>query len=201
MKLFKLIIKYIVVFAATSLFLSCGNKVTLNVDAGSTSVYVGGVIANLAAGESVTLQNNGDMVTVAGVGSGLTSVPFVFAIKVKTGTNYNVTVSSQPVAKTCVVGGNSGTAATTDIMSIYVTCTGGGVVTYTVGGTITGLTGTGLVLKNLVNAITGDFSNPNPLAISYSFPTTLPTGATYSVSVFSQPTNPSQNCTVVYSAR
>jgi uncharacterized delta-60 repeat protein len=62
---------------------------------------------------------------------------------------------------------------------------------FTIGGTVTGLVGTGLVLQDLKFV---------PLAISTDGPFTLPlptnSGSPYAVSIVSQPTNPLQVCTV-----
>ncbi len=75
-------------------------------------------------------------------------------------------------------------------------CGGGGgstpPPTYTIGGAVSGLTGTGLVLQD---------NGGNNLAVSASGPFTftapVPSGGVYAVSVFTQPSNPPQNCTVV----
>jgi 6-phosphogluconolactonase len=68
---------------------------------------------------------------------------------------------------------------------------GGGPASYSVGGTVTGVTGTGLVLQN---------SGGDNLAISgngpFVFTTKLFTGTPYAVSVLTQPTGPSQTCAV-----
>jgi len=78
-------------------------------------------------------------------------------------------------------------------------CGGGGggpsappVPTYTIGGTITGLTGSGLVLQ-----LNGGGNLPvSANATAFTFATQLASGAAYTVSVLTQPTNPSQTCTV-----
>src|SRR5579859_6529889 len=71
------------------------------------------------------------------------------------------------------------------------TDTSSSVVTYSVGGTVSGLSGSGLVLEN---------NGADNLVIhadgSFTFPSTLITGNKYSVSVWSQPTAPNQTCTV-----
>jgi DNA-binding beta-propeller fold protein YncE len=68
---------------------------------------------------------------------------------------------------------------------------GGSTVTYTVGGMVTGLTGSGLVLSN---------NGGDNLAVTangaVTFATALSKGTAYSVSASSQPTNPNQNCMV-----
>jgi hypothetical protein len=64
--------------------------------------------------------------------------------------------------------------------------------TYAIGGTITGLTGSGLALR-----LNGGSNLPvNPNATSFAFVTKLASTATYAVTVFIQPTTPSQTCTV-----
>jgi hypothetical protein len=81
------------------------------------------------------------------------------------------------------------------LMTALAACGGGGgsspPPTYTLGGTVTGLSGTGLVLQN----------NLGPgLAISapgaFAFPGRLDSGAAYSVSIVTQPSSPSQDCVV-----
>ena len=67
----------------------------------------------------------------------------------------------------------------------------GGGTTFTIGGTVTGLTGTGLVLQN---------NSGDDLIISadgsFSFATALADASTYQVSVSTQPSSPSHTCTV-----
>lgn len=61
---------------------------------------------------------------------------------------------------------------------------------YTIGGTVLGLEGNGLVLTNAgADAIT-------PSIGAFTFPTPLATGDDYDVVVQTQPTSPSQVCTV-----
>jgi len=63
---------------------------------------------------------------------------------------------------------------------------------YTIGGTISGLTGTGLVLRN--NA--GNDLSVAATSGNFAFSTALATGAAYNVTVATQPTAPSQTCAV-----
>jgi hypothetical protein len=59
------------------------------------------------------------------------------------------------------------------------------------GGAVTGLTGSGLVLGN---------NGPDDLAVTangeFQFATPVPDGTAYSVTVLTQPSNPSQNCVI-----
>ena len=61
--------------------------------------------------------------------------------------------------------------------------------TYTIGGTVSGLSGTGLILQN---------NGGNNLTVSatggFTFTTAIARGGTYNVTVLSQPSSPAQNC-------
>ena len=65
------------------------------------------------------------------------------------------------------------------------------VTTYSIGGTVYGLSGTGLVLQD--NAL-------DNLSVSASgtfvFATTIASGGNYAVTILTQPSNPAQTCTV-----
>jgi 6-phosphogluconolactonase len=63
--------------------------------------------------------------------------------------------------------------------------------TYTVGGSVTGLSGSGLVLQN-----NGGNNLPIGGPGTFSFSAPLSGGASYAVSVFTQPSNPTQTCVV-----
>ena len=62
--------------------------------------------------------------------------------------------------------------------------------TYSIGVTVSGLTGSGLQLKNGSDTLTVAANGPTTLA------TGLPGGTAYAVTVFTQPTIPAQACTV-----
>jgi hypothetical protein len=63
--------------------------------------------------------------------------------------------------------------------------------TYTVGGMVSGLVGSGLVLQ-----INGSAGSPVSAAGAFTFPDDLSSGAAYSVTVAMQPLTPTQNCVV-----
>ena len=62
---------------------------------------------------------------------------------------------------------------------------------FAIGGNVTGLVGTGLVLQN-----NGGGDLPVAADGTFAFAERLATGAAYSVAVLSQPTSPSQSCSV-----
>ncbi len=142
-----------------------------------------GVTVSGLTGTGLVLQDNGgDNLAVSAPGS------FTFATKVTSGGAYAVTVASQPTnpAQSCAVTGGSGTA--TSNVSLVVTCTNAA-TNATVGVTVTGLLGTGLVLQD-----NGGDSLTVPTNGSFNFATTV--NGTYAVTVLTQPTVPAQLCTV-----
>jgi hypothetical protein len=75
------------------------------------------------------------------------------------------------------------------VTNVAVTCAAS---TFTIGGNVTGLVGTGLVLS--LNS--GAQTLPIAANGSFTFPLPLNDGATYAVTVSAQPINPSEVCTV-----
>lgn len=175
--------------AAALVLASCGGGGGSGGDP-SGSHRVGGSIAGLA-GDGLVLQNNGgdDLTLEAGV------TTFQFPTAIQGGAQYAVTVRTQPhaPAQQCVVANGSGTMGGNDVTNVSVSCT---TPAFTVGGTVTGLTGTGLVLQN--NA--ADDLSVSANATSFQFPAALPDNAPYSVTVATQPSNPAQDCVVANGA-
>jgi alpha-tubulin suppressor-like RCC1 family protein len=163
-----------------------GNANVMNVGVTcTTNTYtIGGTVTGLA-GSGLVLQNNsGDNLATSTNGS------FVFTAPIASGSSYNVSVFAQPTtpSQTCSVTNGTGTASSTPITNLLVTCTTN---TYTIGGAVTGLSGSGLVLQNnsgdnLATSTNGSFVFTAPIA----------SGSSYNVSVFAQPTTPSQTCSV-----
>jgi DNA-binding beta-propeller fold protein YncE len=82
-----------------------------------TTHTVGGTVTGLAAGQSVTLlDNGGDNLTVNASGV------FTFATGLTAGASYAVTVGAQPVGQTCTVTNGSGTMASSNVTSVAVSC-------------------------------------------------------------------------------
>ena len=146
----------------------------------TTSYTIGGSVTGLT-GTGLVLQDNlGNNLAVNASGS------FTFSTAIASGGAYSVTVLTQPTGQTCSVSSGSGTASA-NVTNVSVACT---TTTYTIGGTVSGLTGTGLVLQdNLGNnlAVSGS---------SFTFTTAIASGAGYSVTVLTQPSSPAQTCTV-----
>jgi len=160
------------------------NVINVQVSCRTTAFSVGGSVTGLA-GSGLVLQNNhGDDLPVNANGT------FAFATSLSDGASYEVTVAMQPSqpAQVCTVTSGTGKLSGSNVMNVQVACV---TSTFTIGGTVTGLLGAGLVLQD--NA--GD-----DLAISadgiFTFHTPIASGSTFAVTVRTQPAMPSQTCTV-----
>ena len=149
-----------------------------------TSYSLGGSVTGLAGSGLVLTDGSGHDAAVSASGA------FTLATGMATGTSYVVTVKSQPVnpSQTCAITNGSGSIASANVTNISVSCTTNG---YSIGGTTSGLTGSGLVLQNngkddLTVAADGSFTFATPVA----------SAGTYAVTVKTQPTSPAQTCTV-----
>ena len=146
----------------------------------ASTYTIGGTIAGLT-GTGLVLQNDGgNNLTVSA-----SATSFTFATAVPSGGGYDVTILTQPSGQTCVVSSGSGTASAT-VTTVTIACTSPD----TISGTITGLTGTGLVLQD--NG--GNNLTVSANATSFSFSTAVNSGGAYSVSVLTQPAG--ESCTV-----
>lgn len=142
---------------------------------------IGGSVAGLHGKGLVLLGASGEEVAVDADGA------FVFETKQKAGSPFAVSVKSQPSEpkQTCHVSGGEGKVVAGDVSSIAVTCSDD---LFTVGGTVQGLEGKGLILKDKSGA---------ELAVnatSFAFPRAFKDGEEYEVSIVGQPVDPSQEC-------
>ena len=157
-------------------------------DGGATTdnFTMGGTLSGLAPGASVTLQNNdGDDLPLTADGS------FSFATALTDGSTYSVAVLTQPTSpsQTCTVTNGGGTLNGANVTNVAVACVTN---TFTVGGTLTGLAGgASVTLQN-----NGGDDLPLTADGSFGFATALTDDSAYSVAVLTQPTSPSQTCTV-----
>ena len=162
---------------------------------------IGGTVTGLTGSGLVLQTNAGDVAPVSAPGL------FTFPNQLGSGAAYTVTVKAQPStpAQICTVTNGSGTVGTANITAVAVACST--VAGYTVGGTVSGLVGSGLTL-----AICTPHGHPgghgwycvweSPLQVSANGAFTL--GGSYSamysggdrVEVTQQPSSPTQRCVV-----
>lgn len=152
---------------------------------GGTTYTIGGNVTGLTGSGLILENNGGDDLAVTADGA------FTFATGLSNGAAYAVTVNTQPSSPTqnCVVTSASGTVATSNVTGVAVTCTTAAL--FTVGGIVTELEGSGLVLQN---------NSGDDLSISasgaFTFAGAVADGANYAVTVKTQPSGPAQTCSV-----
>jgi hypothetical protein len=146
---------------------------------GGTTFTIGGSVTGLTGTGLVLQDNAGDNLTVTASG------PFTFKTAA---TKYAVTVLTQPSSpsQTCAVTGGTGTA-TANVTNVQVACSA---ASATIGGTVSGLSGSGLILQN-----NGGDSLTITKNGAFTFKTAI-TNGTYAVTVLTQPAAPNQICTV-----
>ena len=148
----------------------------------ASSFTIGGTVSGLNSGTSVTLLDNGtDALKVTANGS------FTFKTALATGATYKVTVGTQPTGEVCTVTAGSGTVGTINVTTVKVACK---VPTFTIGGTVSGLVAgrSVILLDNGGSALTVAKNG------AFTFKTALASGATYKVTVGTQPTG--ETCAV-----
>ncbi len=153
-------------------------------DSSTPATYnVGGSIAGLTTA-GLVLANGSDTASPA---AGATT--FTFATAVATGSSYAVTVQTQPSNASCAVSNGGGTVGTATVTSVAVTCTP---TAFTVGGSVSGLAATGLVLANGTDTVAVASG-----ATGFTLPSAVAQGAAYMVTVQTQPTG--EHCSLTNS--
>jgi 6-phosphogluconolactonase (cycloisomerase 2 family) len=156
-----------------------------------TNTYtLGGTISGLSGAStdaaSVALDNNG-------LGAGDYTANGAFTIKppIPSGSAYAITVKGAPSnpAETCTVTNGTGTIGSANVTNVAIVCVP---VTFAVGGSVSGLTGSGLVVTNGSDSVTVNANG------TFTFPTVVASGAAYAAGISTQPTStPQQNCLFV----
>jgi len=162
-------------------FTNCGGGSSeVNNNAFSAIIMV--KVLGLEQGKTLILQNNGgDDLTVDSDGA------FTFSTAIEYGSQYNVTVKTQPEGQTCTVENGTGTVGNADVTDIRVVCD---INSFHVGGSVEGLLpGDSVVLQNNGgDDLTVDSNG------AFIFQNTVAKGATYNVTVLTKPNG--QNCRV-----
>lgn len=102
-----------------------------------------------------------------------------------------MSVLAQPPGQTCSVVNGTGSIPGQNVINVQISC----VNTYTVGGNVSGLSGSGLVLQN-----NGGDDQPIAEDGPFTFPAALDDLSDYVVTVVAQPAGPMQTCTVANGA-
>ena len=132
-----------------------------------------------------TIQNLDSSGLSLDIGGALESVPAgatsqTLVPALPSGTHYIVVIASQPTADTCTLANGSGTVGAGNA-TVAVSCVAN---SYSVSGTVSGLTADGLVLRDNGTDSTAISAN----ATQFTMPTAVAMGGTYAITVQSQPT-------------
>lgn len=117
---------------------------------------------------------------------------FAFTTKLADGAKYAGTVATQPSGQTCAVSNGTGTVAAANVTNVSVSCSATATL-YSIGGTITGLTGTGLKIEDTsANSVL-----PGSGTTTFTLPDKKQAGFLYDVGISAQPTG--QTCVLIKS--
>ena len=152
--------------------------------ASSGPYSIGGTVSGLSG--TVGLENNGgDPLSISANGT------FTFDAPLAQGASYSVTVTTEPSGQVCSVANGSGIVGSGNVTNVSVTCgTPGGTGSgpYSIGGTVSGLSGRAILENN----------GGDPLSISangtFTFDSLLAQSTPYAVTVSTDPSG--QACTV-----
>ncbi|MDM0078740.1 beta-propeller fold lactonase family protein [Variovorax sp. J2P1-59] len=151
----------------------------------TTAYTVHGTLSGYQGSDPLVLHNNsGDPISLQANGV------FQFPVPVAVGAGYAVTVYTQPGTplQTCSVVNGTGVMGNQNVSNVAVICSSSAL---TIGGTISGLQGSGFTLQN---------NGGDNLSVTYNgsftFPAGVVSGATYNVTVSAAPSMPAQTCTV-----
>jgi len=154
---------------------------------GSSSYVLKVSVSGLQQGKNIVLnsgQSTTENVFTENEALGITTDGTYSFGSFTSGTSYNISVRQQPVSQTCTVTSGEGTLSAST--TIAVACTS---ESYTISGTVVGmLSGQSVTLQNNSGDNLTVSSNT-----SFSFTTKVASGATYLVTVLTQPTG--QTCT------
>jgi 6-phosphogluconolactonase len=151
---------------------------------GGPTYSVGGSVSGLVGSGLVLTAGAGNSVSIPQAGA------FTLPTSLGAGASYDITVANPPAnpSQTCTVSNGTSTVAGT-VDNITVVCV---VSQFTVGGSISGLRGTGLILRDN----SGD-DLPVSSSGAFVFKDSVASGGAYDVTIVSQPSGPTQNCVLL----
>jgi uncharacterized repeat protein (TIGR03803 family) len=144
---------------------------------------LGGSVVGLTSGASVILLDNGGSALTASANGA-----FTFPTALASGASYAITVGTRPAGQTCSVAGGTGTIGSANVANVVVTCSD---QAYPLGGSVSGLDGSGLVLANGSSTISVSAG-----AMSFTLPTPVAYTSSYQVTVQTQPSG--EACSVTH---
>jgi len=139
------------------------------------SYSLGGTVAGLTSG-GLVLTDGGDTYPVPA-----NATHFTMPTAIADGSSYAVSIQTQPAGLTCTISGGTGTMPASAVTSVGLTCAA---TSYTLGGSITGLRTSGLVLTDGMDDLAVSAN-----ATQFSMPNALADGSDYTVAIKAQPSS------------
>jgi imidazole glycerol phosphate synthase subunit HisF len=143
---------------------------------------LGGTVAGLTI-SGLVLSDGADSLSVPA-----NAANFRMPTPVAYGSDYTVSVLRQPAGLTCTIGGGNGTMPASEVADVAVTCAA---TAYTVGGSISGLRMSGLILTDGMDDLTVSAN-----AAQFSMPNALAYGSDYAITIKAQPS--SGTCQIIH---
>jgi len=192
-------VKYVTLAQSLGLILLSASLFAVIFGPAPTPTYwVGGTVSGLqnsGTSAGLVLSNDIDKQTISSFDA--TCGPWTFPNKLPDGSSWRILIQTQPSDAECVIAsGSTGKVQGRDANTIRITCT----VRYTLGGRVSGLTGSEtapnpVVLQQTANNARDTVTvNTNG---NWNFPNPYPPGTQYTVTVLTQPQSPRQSCIVV----
>jgi len=155
---------------------SSANVANVVVTCADRAFALGGSIRGLSSAGLVLANGSDTLAVTAG------ATQFTLPQPVAYSSSYGVVVKTQPQGSVCAIQGGSGTMPAAAVSSVFVNCAPQGPDTYSVGGTVSGLWATGLVLANGSDLL----AVPQRAGV-FTMPDTLSAGTHYDIVVQTQP--------------
>ncbi|MCF6323579.1 MAG: hypothetical protein L3J89_04520 [Gammaproteobacteria bacterium] len=165
---------------------ACGGD-SATESSGSGPYTVGGTVTGVASGSMISISNrvNQQLANQKNRMSLRINTAYIFPETVASGDTYQVVVEDDPLNQRCTVSNGSGLVSG-DVNNVNIHCVSP--PQYSIGGNVSGLSGSLMLKINGAEAITLLADSP------YTFPTRLMSGTEYQVAVYNEPAN--QDCTV-----
>jgi hypothetical protein len=136
---------------------------------------LGGTVAGLNA-TGLVLSDGSDAYSVP-----VNATNFTMPTAVADGSSYTVNVETQPAGLTCTISRGTGTMPASAVTNVGVTCAS---TSYTLGGSISGLRTSGLVLTDGMDDLSVSAN-----ATQFSMPNALASGSDYAITIKAQPSS------------
>lgn len=172
-------------YQRAGLALMCAATLAACGGSGSGNMTLGGAVVGLTKPD-LSVSNGGVILPIPA-----NSATFYFTELIAADQNFDIEIAHQPTGAKCTIANNKNKANVYTVSQTVVTCV---TDTYALGGTVSGLHGTGLVVANGNNNAPVLPPTVAGADVDFTFPLLVADGANYGVTILGQPTG--QTCSV-----